>query len=115
VKLVNISVIRLTPALLVQHFHRPVLAPLAVLAILEMATSQDLATAWYAPPLARSDHTALEVKYLVRLAPIDHFKITLDKLNRLRIMNDTRKLEHEQKLEKVGAQYKAPAAAAGGL
>jgi hypothetical protein len=42
-------------------------------------------------------------------------KITLDKLNRLRIMNDTRKLEHEQKLEKVGAQYKAPAAAAGGL
>jgi hypothetical protein len=42
-------------------------------------------------------------------------KITLDKLNRLRIMNDTRKLEHEQKLEKVGAQYKAPAATAGGL
>ena len=42
-------------------------------------------------------------------------KITLDKLNRLRIMNDTRKLEHEKKLEKVGAQYKAPAAAAGGL
>ncbi len=42
-------------------------------------------------------------------------KITLDKLNRLRIMNDTRKLEHEKKLEKVGAQYKMPAAAASGL
>lgn len=42
-------------------------------------------------------------------------KITLDKLNRLRMMNDTRKLEHEQKLEKVAVQYKAPAEAAGGL
>jgi hypothetical protein len=33
-------------------------------------------------------------------------------LNKLRIMNDTRKLEHEKKLEKVSTQYK-PAAAAG--
>ena len=37
-------------------------------------------------------------------------RLTLDRLNRLRIMNDTRKLEHEQKLEKVADQYKAPAA-----
>lgn len=42
-------------------------------------------------------------------------KITLDRLNRLRIMNDTRKLEHEKKLEKVSTQYKAPAAEAAGL
>lgn len=42
-------------------------------------------------------------------------RLTLDKLNRLRIMNDTRKLEHEQKLEKVADQYKIPAAAAPGL
>jgi hypothetical protein len=28
-------------------------------------------------------------------------------------MNDTRKLEHEKKLEKVSTQYKAAAAAAG--
>lgn len=40
-------------------------------------------------------------------------RLTLDRLNRLRIMNDARKLEHEQKLEKVADQYKAPAAAAG--
>lgn len=42
-------------------------------------------------------------------------RLTLDRLNRLRIMNDTRKLEHEQKLEKVADQYKAPAQLAGGM
>lgn len=42
-------------------------------------------------------------------------RLTLDRLNRLRIMNDTRKLEHEQKLEKVANQYKVPAQAAAGL
>ncbi len=42
-------------------------------------------------------------------------RLTLDKLNRLRIMNDTRKLEHEQKLEKVSDQYKIPAQAAAGI
>ena len=40
-------------------------------------------------------------------------RLTLDRLNRLRVMNDARKLEHEQKLEKVADQYKMPAAAAG--
>lgn len=37
-------------------------------------------------------------------------RLTLDKINKLRAMNDTRKLEHEQKLEKVSNQYKAPTA-----
>ena len=40
-------------------------------------------------------------------------RLTLDRLNRLRIMNDTRKLEHEKKLDKVSVQYKPPAPAAG--
>lgn len=40
-------------------------------------------------------------------------RLTLGRINRLRIMNDTRKLEHEKKLEKVSTQYKAPAAAPG--
>lgn len=40
-------------------------------------------------------------------------RLTLDRLNRLRIMNDTRKIEHEKKLEKVSTQYKAPAQAPG--
>jgi len=42
-------------------------------------------------------------------------RLTLDKINKLRAMNDTRKLEHEQKLEKVSMQYKPPAAAETGL
>jgi len=37
-------------------------------------------------------------------------KITLRQINRLRIMNDVRKLEHEKDLEQVQNQYKAPAA-----
>lgn len=36
-------------------------------------------------------------------------RLTLDRLNRLRMMNDVRKLEHERKLEKVANQYAAPA------
>jgi len=42
-------------------------------------------------------------------------RLTLDRINKLRMMNDTRKLEHEQKLEKISTQYKAPAAGAGVL
>lgn len=41
--------------------------------------------------------------------------ITLDRLNKLRKMNDVRKLEHEKKLDSVSSQYKPPAAAGGGL
>lgn len=42
-------------------------------------------------------------------------RLTLDRLNKLRIMNDTRKLEHEKKLETISDQYKAPASQEGGL
>lgn len=42
-------------------------------------------------------------------------RLTLDRLNKLRIMNDTRKLEHEKKLEKVSVQYKPSATAQAGL
>ena len=34
-------------------------------------------------------------------------KLTLAQLNRLRIMNDVRKLEHEEKLTTLKTQYKA--------
>ena len=33
-------------------------------------------------------------------------RLTLEKLNRLRIMNDSRKSEHEEKLENISGQYK---------
>lgn len=45
----------------------------------------------------------------LKLSDIRKTKLTLSQINRLRIMNDVRKLEHEQKLEKVRNQYK-PAA-----
>ena len=50
----------------------------------------------------KDDNTA------VKLSDVRKTKVTLKQLNRLRIMNDVRRLEHEQDLEKVKAQYKAP-------
>ena len=45
---------------------------------------------------------------VVKLNDLRKTKLTLKQLNRLRVMNDVRKLEHEQKLEVVQNQYKAP-------
>ena len=52
----------------------------------------------------REDNTPL------KLSDLRKTKLTLKQLNRLRIMNDVRKLEHEQKIEQVQQQYKAPPA-----
>jgi len=49
---------------------------------------------------------------VMRLSDLRKTKITLRQINRLRIMNDVRKLEHEKNLEQVQQQYK-PAAPAG--
>jgi hypothetical protein len=51
------------------------------------------------------DHTPLKLKDLRKS------RLTLGDINRLRLSNDVRKVEHENKLEKVTKQYKAPAAA----
>lgn len=51
----------------------------------------------------------------IKLADLRKTKLTLKQINRLRIMNDIRKLEHEKKLDRVQQQYKAPASDAGGL
>ena len=48
----------------------------------------------------------------VKLSDLRKTKLTLKQINRLRIMNDVRKLEHEQKLDSVRNQYKQPAAEA---
>lgn len=42
-------------------------------------------------------------------------RITLADLNKLRMANDVRKVEHENKLEKVSKQYKPPAAMQPGI
>ena len=47
-----------------------------------------------------------------KLSDLRKTKLTLKQLNRLRIMNDVRKLEHEKKVSSVQQQYKAPAAEA---
>jgi hypothetical protein len=47
----------------------------------------------------------------VKLSDLRKTKLTLKQLNRLRIMNDEEKLEHEKKIDSVQQQYKAPAAA----
>lgn len=62
------------------------------------------------PPSFRSDK---EDNTALKKDDTRKTRLTLDRLNRLRIMNDARKLEHEQKLEKVSNQYKMPAAAEG--
>lgn len=49
---------------------------------------------------------------VVKLSDLRKTKLTLKQLNRLRIMNDVRRLEHEQKLDSVRSQYKAPPAEA---
>ena len=54
----------------------------------------------------KEDNTAL------KLSDLRKTKLTLKQLNRLRIMNDVRKLEHEKKVEAVQNQYKAPLASA---
>lgn len=43
-----------------------------------------------------------------RLSDLRKTKLTLAQLNRLRIMNDVRKLEQEKKIEKVQKQYFTP-------
>ena len=55
----------------------------------------------------QDDNTSL------KLSDVRKTKLTLKQLNRLRIMNDIRKLEHEQKLTSVRKQYKTPAAEPG--
>lgn len=47
----------------------------------------------------------------LKLSDLRKTRLTLADLNRLRMTNDVRKVEHEIKLEKVAKQYKAPAAA----
>ncbi len=49
----------------------------------------------------------------LKLSDLRKTRLTLGDLNRLRMANDVRKIEHEKKLEKVSKQYKAPAAAPG--
>jgi hypothetical protein len=63
-------------------------------------------------PTPASYATEKDDNSVVKLSDLRKTKLTIKQLNRLRIMNDVRKLEHEQKLDSVRTQYKAPAAEA---
>jgi len=41
-------------------------------------------------------------------------RLSLEQINRLRIMNDVRKFEHEKKIASLSKQYAPPAESAGG-
>jgi len=67
-------------------------------------------TELYEPPKPgyqneKDDQSILKLKDLRKSA-----RLTFADLNRLRMANDVRKVEHEEKLEKVSKQYKPPAA-----
>ena len=47
----------------------------------------------------------------MKLSDMRKTRLTLADLNRLRMANDVRKVEHENKLEQITKQYKPPAAA----
>ena len=49
----------------------------------------------------------------LKLSDLRKTRLTLADLNRMRMANDVRKVEHESKLENITKQYKPPAAAAG--
>lgn len=51
---------------------------------------------------------------VMKLSDLRKTQLSLDRINRMRMMNDVRKLEHEKKLEKVAKQYGAVAADAAG-
>ena len=59
-------------------------------------------------PLPSGYQTEKDDNTVLSLNDIRKTKLTLLQLNRLRIMNDVRKLEHEKKIETVQAQYKVP-------
>ena len=48
----------------------------------------------------------------MKLSDLRKTRLSLDQINRLRMMNDVRQLEHEQHLKKVKKQYGAPAGGA---
>lgn len=50
---------------------------------------------------------------VLKLSDLRKTRLTLQQINKLRIINDVQKLEHEKKIGIVARQYKAPAAEAG--
>jgi hypothetical protein len=52
---------------------------------------------------------------ILKLSDLRKTRLTLGQLNKLRVMNDVRSVEHEQKLKKVSTQYKPAEQPEGGM
>ena len=59
--------------------------------------------------------TAKDDSTVSKLSDLRKTRLSLAQINRLRIMNDVRKFEHEKKLEKISKQYTPPAEPAAGV
>ena len=57
----------------------------------------------------KDDHSVM------KLSDLRKSRLSLEQLNRLRVMNDVRKFEHEKKLDSISNQYKPAEAEAPAL
>ena len=62
-------------------------------------------------PIRPGYNSAAADNSVMKLSDLRKSRLTLADLNRLRMANDVRRVEHEKSLEKVTKQYKPPAAA----
>jgi hypothetical protein len=66
-------------------------------------------------PTAPGYATEKDDQSILKLSDMRKTRLTLGQLNKLRQMNDVRKIEHEQKLKTLATQYKPPAQEPGGM
>jgi hypothetical protein len=66
-------------------------------------------------PTAQGYATEKDDQSILKLSDMRKTRLTLGQLNKLRMMNDVKKVEHEQKLKKVSVQYKPAAQEPGGM
>jgi len=52
---------------------------------------------------------------VLKLSDMRKTRLTLGQLNKLRVLNDIRRVEHEQKIKTLSTQYKPPTEAANGM
>jgi hypothetical protein len=62
-------------------------------------------------PAKSGYHSVADDQTTIKLKDLRKSRFTLGDLNRLRMANDVRRVEHENKLEQITKQYKPPAAA----
>ena len=67
-------------------------------------------------PMPKGYSTEKDDNSVLKLSDVRKTRLSLEQINKLRIMNDVRKFEQEEKIQSITKQYKpAEAAAAPGL